>query len=620
MRASWVALPFVLVLSAAPRAAEAQGVFRGPYLNDVTSDAISVLWESPAPTTGTLRYGAPGALVQSAVSGPASTHQEIRITGLSAIVPAGGEIQYELDVDGTTYGGRFKTAPSGRTPFSFIVYGDNRSSPEQHQVVVEALLQEMPTVSFAINSGDLVSSGQRESDWDAFFPVAAPFLASTPLFVAIGNHEVALNRWDVTERIFRMPTDVPPASNSESHYKVVYGNVELIVLNVEVDSLYTIGLLAGDQEDWLEQVLASRTIGVDHRFLFIHQGPYSSKLGRNGNFWLRQWLEQLAAADIDVIFSGHDHYAERGFTENGLYYVIHGGGGAPLYETLGPRVTDDHTIMFGESRLGYARVDIDGPKATVTIKGIGGETVDQFSYGDAQSPACTQASDCGAVPINGCPGGAWDCVDHACRFACPAGAGSLIACLTDGACEDSIGAQCPGTATCEHPSVNPLAWYCTCNLPPDCATDTDCANRASPIPGCTGTWACVTEVCEFTTVMCLPVDGGVVEDGGTSDGGIEDGAIVDAGSEDATVADASAVDAAAPTPDAGLGATTDAALGDGGPLAPGDESGCGCTAARSAPSEGALLFAALALLLVHRRDLRARQHRRVDPDVVERGR
>lgn len=592
-----IVLP-MLLLASSPSALLAQGVFRGPYLNNVTPDAVTVIWESPTPTTGVVRYGLSGALSSSVGSTTPSTHHEVRLTGLSAIAPSGSELAYELEVQGTIYPGRFKTAVVGNAPFSFIVYGDNRSSPAQHQVVIDALLQEMPSVHFALNTGDLVSNGEDEGDWDLFFPVAAPFLASTPLFVAIGNHEVDGGSWDVTRRLFEQPTAVPPASNEEGYYHVVYGNVELIVLNVEVDSLYTISLLAGAQEEWLEEVLATRPAGVDHRFVFLHQGPYSSKVGRNGNFWLRQWLDRFRDAGVDVIFSGHDHYAERGFTENGLYYVIHGGGGAPLYETLGPRVTSDHTIIYGESRLGYARVDIDGPRAYVAIKGIGGELIDAFTYGDTAAPACASASDCGAPPVNGCPGGAWACERSACRFACGAGSGSLITCLTDSACQQSIGAQCPGTVSCEHPSLNPTSWYCDCQLPPDCTTDGDCQGRASPIPGCTGTWACVDDVCEFTATMCMPV-----EDAGTSPDAAEPVGDAGGGSPDAAEGhpDAASIpvppdsgslvplpDAAPVALDAAVEAAADAGPADTGagelpPIAETSD-GCGCGATRPASS------------------------------------
>lgn len=595
----------------------AQGVFRGPYLNDPTPDAITVVWESPSPTTGVVRYGAAAPLTQSVQSSNPARHHEVRLTGLSALVSPGGELRYELEVGGTIYPGRFRTAVQGSAPFSFIVYGDNRSSVEQHRVVIDALLPEAADAAFAVNTGDLVSNGEVEADWDAFFPVAAPFLAQVPLYVAIGNHEVDLARWDVTRRLFVLPTGGTPPSNSESFYHVVYGNVELIIVNVEVDSLYTIGLLAGDQEAWLEQVLQQAPPGVDHRFLFLHQGPYSSKVGRNGNFWLREWLDALKTGGIDVIFSGHDHYAERGFTQNGLYYLVHGGGGAPMYETLGARVTEDHTIVYSETRLGYARVDIDGPRAHVLVKGIGGEVVDEFRYGDAAAPACRLPADCGPAPRYGCTGGAWECVKSACRYACPAGSDSLITCVTDNACEQQIGASCQGTVSCEHPSINPLSWFCQCTPPPDCAIDDDCAGRASPVAGCTGTWACVDSVCEFTSELCMPLtDGGSPAADAAlpiSDGGLAADALAadatanadaspspaDAQANDA--APASALDARAGEMADGGASTSDASSTDSG-TPPG--TGCGCRAAAHArasePTAWAVLLGAAWLALRRR--------------------
>lgn len=591
-------------LAASPAAATAQGVFRGPYLNNVSSDAITVLWESPAPTTGVVRYRVPGGAWQAANGGgTAARHHEVRLTGLSALAPAGSELEYTLEVGGTTYNGRFRTTPVGTAPFSFIVYGDNRSSPQQHQVVVDALLREMPRAHFAMNTGDLVSSGEDEADWDAFFPVAAPLLASMPLFVAIGNHEVERNDWDVTRRIFDLPTGGVPAATSESFYRVLYGNVELIVVNVEVDSLYTVDLLAGDQEEWLTQVLAQPLAGAQHRFLFLHQGPYSSKPGRNGNFWLRQWLDALRAGGIDVIFSGHDHYAERGFTQNGLYYLVHGGGGAPLYNTLGPRLTADHTIVYGETRLGYALVHVDGPRVRVEVKGIGGEVVDSFAYGDAAAPQCVQAADCGAPPRFGCGGGAWECARSSCRFVCPADSGSLITCVTDRACEDQIGASCAGTASCEHPSINPLTWFCACILPPDCMTDADCAGRPSPLAECTGTWACTDQVCEFTTLMCLPADAGVAMDAGVA--AVDAASSMDASTSSAadgtTAEDAAPIapDAVPVADDAAVAANADAAAPPDAGTGVASTSGCGCGVA--AAGDGASIALVGAYVVARRR-------------------
>ncbi|MBI2375073.1 MAG: metallophosphoesterase [Deltaproteobacteria bacterium] len=591
---------FVLAVSGILLAADAlaQGaVFRGPYLQNVTSDAITISWESPTPTSGIVRYGLGAPSEQLVASGAAARHQSVRLSGLSGLAPSGARFVYELEVDGVRRAGSFRTAATGAQPFTFLVYGDNRSSRPQHEAVVEALMSEAEEIRFAINTGDLVSDGETESDWDQFFEVEAPFLARTPMFVAIGNHEVSgTSTWDVTRRIVEHPTTVPPASSDEAFYHFVYGNVEIIVVNVEVDHLYTFSLLAGAQEEWLESVLGARPAGVDHRFLFLHQGPYSSKPGRNGNFWLRQWLDQLTP-EIDMIFSGHDHYAELGFARTGIPYVVHGGGGAPLYDTLGVRVTSDHTIIYGESRLGYVLVDVDGPSVRVTIKGIDGSTVASHAYGESP-PECVAPVDCGPPLPTSCPEGAWECHRGACRFSCPE-SGSLIMCLNDDACVRSIGSFCAGTPTCERPGLDPRQWYCQCNVPPDCQADGDCAGRPPPVAGCVGTWSCQSEACEFSpTRTCEePRDAGLQRDA-SSDASVSlDGSVVDAragldafaGVDASPVADALAD--AAPIEDAPTAAISDAGASDTRGPAPADSS-CGCRAHARSSVDGAVSFAA----------------------------
>jgi len=34
---------------------------------------------------------------------------------------------------------------------------------------------------------------------------------------------------------------------------------------------------------------------------------------------------------VDIVFNGHDHSYERSYV-NGVFYIVTGGGGAPLYE------------------------------------------------------------------------------------------------------------------------------------------------------------------------------------------------------------------------------------------------------------------------------------------------
>ncbi|MCP4503141.1 MAG: hypothetical protein GY822_24660 [Deltaproteobacteria bacterium] len=378
-----------------------------------------------------------------------------------------------------------------------MVVGDNRSNEEQHQAVVDAVLSEAVPLSFLMNSGDLVSSGDNEDNWDDYFRIERDMLNHLPVYVAIGNHEVDGRNWDIPERIFEFPIDVTLASNSESHYVVQYGNAQMIVINSEVDSLVRFGSYKSPQAEWLEEVFSQMPAGVEHRLPFIHKGPYSSKPGRSGNYWMRQWMDDFADGQVDVIFSGHDHYAERGWTESGVNYVIHGGGGAPLYETLGPRLTGDHTIVYGEARLGYALVQVDGGFLAVTLKGTRGEIVGYFEYGNTTSPQCMAASDCGAAPTYACNGGNWECRRNACQFSCDS-SGFTLGCSLGGddQCEEEMADTCEGTPRCE--SAGLLLKVCVCGDTQQCSADIDCDGRPPPILNCEGSWACVDDVCEFS--------------------------------------------------------------------------------------------------------------------------
>ncbi len=587
--------PLTLLLPVlAPVPVLAQGLWRGPFLNDVTSDAVTVVWETPTLTTATLRYGLldPPEIVID-VTAPA-THHAVRLTGLLALTGgAGQEVRYELEVTGEAQprGGVFSTAVDGGTPFAFVVYGDNRSNAIQHEAVVAAIMSEPTPFRFVVSSGDMVSDGQVEADWDQFFEIEAPLLADYPIYSAIGNHEVDDGHWGVTRRIFELPTDQPPASGEESYYQFIYGNAQIIVINIEVDGLYRIGpIVWGPQEVWLREVLNNPIAGVEHRFLIVHQGPYSSKPGRSGNLLLRLWLDELLDEGVTAVISGHDHYAERGWAGNGLPYAIHGGGGAPLYDTLGPRVTPDHTVVYSESTLGYLLIEVDGPLAQIWTKGLDGGVVDYFAYGDPITPECTTAADCTVPPVYACPGGSFECLHRACAWAnCETGVASLLACVPIIAddCAADLAGSCAGTARC----VGDVPYaYCECPDAPvgDCATTADCSGRPPPVPGCAGTYVCVDLACEFVPddgICATPdPDGGPMgEDGGPIPG--------DPGAGDA----ASAGDPASGGDDRGV-ATGDptVALGDsylaGGDVdvdsTPGDRDGptavpggCGCSGA-----------------------------------------
>jgi hypothetical protein len=75
---------------------------------------------------------------------------------------------------------------------------------------------------------------------------------------------------------------------------------------------------------------------------------------------------------VDLVISGHDHAYERGDDE-GLRYVVSGGGGAPLYRRRDERAM---TRSFA-SEHHYVRVDVEREQVRFTTLRPDGSTVDR---------------------------------------------------------------------------------------------------------------------------------------------------------------------------------------------------------------------------------------------------
>ncbi len=332
---AFIVLVFCMALGSPD--AEAAVVRRGPWLQQVTGEHAIVVWETQDEATVHVRYGTTPAMEErSADSG--GLHHEVRLDGLGV----GTTIYYALyeEDEALTETCSFTSATGPETAFRFVVFGDNRSDAVAHGAVVNGILAE-PGLAFVINSGDMVGSGEVESDWETFFDIEGELLAHMPDWPTIGNHEAHDGEVPIYDRLFALPTE---GTGTEHYYAFTFGNSRFLVLDghVEVEPWYQclLQLKAYDEcftraqdafiADELERAVADPAIR--HIFVTTHMGPYSSKEGRTGSSQMRAWLPRFLQYGVDVVFSGHDHYYEHGVSGNGIDYVISGGGGAPLYD------------------------------------------------------------------------------------------------------------------------------------------------------------------------------------------------------------------------------------------------------------------------------------------------
>ncbi|MCP5120233.1 MAG: hypothetical protein GY953_56270, partial [bacterium] len=153
-------------------------ILKGPYLQNVTTDAITVMWESDVPTVGLVLYGpTPDYGRTVAEDRPARVH-EVRLNGLTVEsayhykVLSGADSSVDLT---------FQTAVRPESPFTFAYYGDNKSGPHMHRRNALLIAAEKPNI--VLQCGDLVSRGTVYSQWSRlFFTPAAPLISRVPIY------------------------------------------------------------------------------------------------------------------------------------------------------------------------------------------------------------------------------------------------------------------------------------------------------------------------------------------------------------------------------------------------------------------------------------------------------
>jgi hypothetical protein len=357
--------PLALLALLVPAVAAGEPFLKGPYLQNVSRTEVTVMWQSDPAAPGRVRVGA------TVLDAPATQVHEVRVTGLAP----GKRYPYVVECGGKSAGGELVTAPEPSEPFSFVVFGDTRSNPDQHRALVERVRREVP--DFILMTGDMVDDGAKESDWQSFFAVERDLLAENVLFPAVGNHDRhgRTRGADAYRRYFALPADAP---DPERYYAMSYGNARLLVLD---SNEYSFALT--DQTAWLEKELqrAAADPTVAHRFVVMHHPPYSVSI-HGGQPELREmWTPIFERYGVDAVFSGHDHVYERA-ERNGVRYFVSGGGGAPLYPR-DPRARPDDvaaTIYF-ERTLNYLRVRVVGGFVEVAAVREDGTLIESVSWG-----------------------------------------------------------------------------------------------------------------------------------------------------------------------------------------------------------------------------------------------
>jgi hypothetical protein len=224
----------------------------------------------------------------------------------------------------------FTTAPDvAAHPDAEVVLGFVGDSRDGYDVWAQLVgLIQARTPDLILFSGDAVTVGLTQYEWEEFFGRAEDLLARVPMVSAHGNHEVnAVNYYSQ----LAMPGD-------QENFGIDYGHAHITIAN---DSPDDIGKLAGAYKDAIAADFeASKTARWK---LFMHHQPMWSASTRHGSSTTLQeaWGPLIDQYKIDLVLNGHDHDYEvskplvggqvQASNADATVYVVAGGAGAELY-------------------------------------------------------------------------------------------------------------------------------------------------------------------------------------------------------------------------------------------------------------------------------------------------
>jgi hypothetical protein len=183
----------------------------------------------------------------------------------------------------------------------------------------------------------------------------------------LGNHEKgSLAYFDV----FSLP-------NNERWYAFSYGCARVVVLDGTTD--FAPG---SPQHSWLlgEMVSPDYAAAAWH-LAVIHQPPFTAS-GHSDDRAVQQYLVPLFEEHgVDMVFSGHSHCYER-YRNNGVVYIVTGGGGAPLYP-----LKDDHAPPIREAGAAvhhHVVIDLTPASAHLSARDNSGAEIDGVEIGSTE--------------------------------------------------------------------------------------------------------------------------------------------------------------------------------------------------------------------------------------------
>lgn len=364
----------------------------GAYLTEVTPDSATVarITRSPAKVVARLTDAAGQAVGAEVVSAGRRRHL-LQFPGLRPDTT----YQYEIEVDGATETGGFRTAPtSDAAKVKFAFLGDSGGQPWWVWLQRTPLLNLPARWGWFPDRAALTGIGRRVADYrpdfvlhlgDVIYPKGLhahyfsgyfrPFgdlLRSAPIYALLGNHDIMDARGQQMLANLRPPAG--RATGDGRCYSFAYGPLRVLMLDFNLDRS---GERVEDGHPAFEFLRAELDSCSEPWIVVASHFPIRSA-SRQGNTradLMLKVMPLLRERGVSCYLSGHDHCYQRFVTSGdvvGLPLIVSGGGGKDLYDVR----PDKHAAQL-RSAFHWCSAEVEGASMVVSAHGLDGELIDR---------------------------------------------------------------------------------------------------------------------------------------------------------------------------------------------------------------------------------------------------
>lgn len=356
-------------------------ITHGPYLCDMSSDGISIVWTTNkpalswvelAPDDETHFYGDERPKYFDTVAGRKRANDTIHHVRINHLKPGttyryrvfSQEVTSWTSNNWVTYGQVASSAVYRKEPFKFTTF--NPHADEVTFIVLNDIHGRSPfmkelckdvdfsEIDFVVLNGDMSNwvESQEQIFKDYIDTCVSMFASETPIVFCRGNHET---RGVFADRLMKYF----PTRTGNYYYTFNIGNACFMVLDggedkpdsdIEYGGIADFDRYREEQAGWLEEFTRSDDfVNSSTRVVFLHIPPTIGNW--HGNYHLnRTIMPVLNRSNIDIMFSGHTH--------RHAYHDKNDQAGFPIL------VNDNNS---------YLRCNIRDNRLSIEVKGIGQE-------------------------------------------------------------------------------------------------------------------------------------------------------------------------------------------------------------------------------------------------------